>query len=210
MGLEQLLQGRADIWRGDQGAAALPPGLASGFPELDARLPGGGWPAAALSEILSDSPGAFALALPLLARLSREGRRLLLAAPPYIPYAPALAGWGVDLGRLVLVRVGEAEALWAAEQGLCSGACGLVLLWAEPRDTGVLRRLQLAAETGAAPALLFRGEAAAARPSPAALRLRARPGALGSRAPAVGRAGLEVEVLKCRGALCTRTPRCLV
>jgi hypothetical protein len=98
----------------------------------------------------------------------------------------------VDLGRLLLVRpADQAAALWAMEQGLRSGACGAVLGWADPEAPTALRRLQLAAEPGGALAFLFRGEAAARRPSPAALRLQVRP---------VWQ-GLEVGVLKRRGGL---------
>jgi hypothetical protein len=190
MVLEKLLQQRTDIWRGSVRSAALPSGVASGFPALDAELPGGGWPEGALSEILCDGPGAFALTLPALARQSRAGRWLVLVAPPYVPYAPALAARGVDLARLLLVcPEDEAGVLWAAEQGLRSGVCGAVLAWAEPHQTAVLRRLQLAAEAGASLAFLFRTEAAADRPSPAALRLRVRSAAR----------GLEVRILKRRG-----------
>jgi hypothetical protein len=52
------------------------------------------------------------------------------------------------------------------------GACGAVLLWWDGEDANALRRLQLAAESGQALAVLFRPESAAQRLSPAALRLR--------------------------------------
>ncbi len=193
--LEQLLQQRPDIWRGAGLSAPAPLGVPSGFSALDAELPGGGWPEGALSEILSDAAGVFALTLPALVRLSGQGRWLLLVAPPLVPYAPALAERGVDLGRLLLLRPGDkAGVLWAAEQGLRSGACAAVLVWAELAESSVLRRLQLAAEEGAALAFLFRHEAAAQHPSPAALRLRVRPVAQ----------GLEVWVLKRRGGVAVR------
>jgi hypothetical protein len=162
----------------------------SGFPVLDRELPGGGWPEGALSEILSDAIGVFVLTVPALARLSAAGRWVLLVTPPHIPYPPALADQGVDLRRLLLVRSEDPdEALWAMEQGLRSGACGAVLAWAEPEQAAILRRLQLAAETGKSLAFLFRGEAAARRSSPAALRLRVRP----------ARSEMEVRILKRRG-----------
>jgi cell division inhibitor SulA len=143
----------------------------------------------ALSEILGQRPGAaFALAMPALARLSLEPRWLLLVDPPFIPYAPALAAAGLDLSRLVVVET-EAEAAWAAEQGLRSGSCGAVLAWNGHWETQPLRRLQLAAEAGNALALLFRGKAAAREHSPAALRLLVRPSV----------AGVEVTLLKQRG-----------
>ncbi|HZM34775.1 MAG TPA: hypothetical protein VFC18_09790, partial [Burkholderiales bacterium] len=39
------------VWRG-AGLASPAPCLPTGFPALDAELPGGGWPTAALTEIL--------------------------------------------------------------------------------------------------------------------------------------------------------------
>ena len=47
---------RPDVWRGRLAEAAVP-ALSSGFPVLDAELPGGGWPRGALTEILVDGVG---------------------------------------------------------------------------------------------------------------------------------------------------------
>jgi len=46
--LEAVLNHPA-IWRGNDCARVAIPGISTGFPELDAALPGGGWPAAALT-----------------------------------------------------------------------------------------------------------------------------------------------------------------
>ncbi len=192
MGLEQLLAGRPDLWRGSAASAAAPAGVSTGYAALDAVLPWGGWPPASLTEVLDERPeGALGLALPALARLSRGPRWLLLVDPPLPPFAPALAARGLDLARLAVVSAGG-EGAWAAEQGLRSGACSAVLVWGRegPWRGVALRRLQLAAQAGGALALLFRAPSAVRDPSPAALRLRVRTGA----------AGLEVEVLKQRGA----------
>ena len=43
---------RGEVRRGDAFAVAPAPTLASGFPVLDAELPGGGWPLGALIELL--------------------------------------------------------------------------------------------------------------------------------------------------------------
>jgi cell division inhibitor SulA/protein ImuA len=93
-------------------------------------------------------------------------------APPYEPYAPALAQQGIELGRLLVVRPASAtEALWAAEQALASGVCAAVLLWLKGADGRWLRRLKLAAEAGGALAVLFRPERHRFEFSPANLRL---------------------------------------
>jgi protein ImuA len=43
------------VWRGDELGAAESPCVGSGWDALDAALPGGGWPTAALTEVLSPS-----------------------------------------------------------------------------------------------------------------------------------------------------------
>ncbi|MFP5349540.1 MAG: hypothetical protein ACLGHO_06815 [Gammaproteobacteria bacterium] len=54
MNLAEILL-RPDVWRGE--AAAPVPAVATGFAALDAVLPGGGWPRAALTEVTFPRPG---------------------------------------------------------------------------------------------------------------------------------------------------------
>ncbi|MEN8640202.1 translesion DNA synthesis-associated protein ImuA [Pseudomonas sichuanensis] len=193
--LDRLLDQR-QVWRGRQ-AQARPVGLQpSGHAALDARLPEGGWPAAALSELLLASPGVGELQLlwPTLARLTAASERVVLVAPPFIPYAPAWQAAGVDLRWLVQVDSERDDALWAAEQCLRSGSCAAVLCWPERADDKALRRLQVAAETGNALAFACRPQQAAVNPSPAALRI-----AIDTRPP-------QWRVLKCRGGLPPASP----
>lgn len=197
MSLETLLQ-RADIWRGGDHDLRRPAAgdrvwaVASGQRALDERLPHGGWPLGAVTELLLSSQGIgeLQLLLPALAQLSRQDRWLVWIAPPYLPYAPALAKAGIDLARLLLIRhENSAQQYWAMEQALRSGACGAVLGWPAKPDNRVLRRLQLAAEAGHAMGVFFRPEAAARQASPAALRLRLEPST----------DGLNIHILKRRG-----------
>ena len=190
MSLQSLLDQRPDLWRGHGSRPDLPAGVASGFAPLDGALAWGGWPPAGLIELLESLPGTgLGLVLPALARLDKASRWLLLVDPPWPPFAPALAARGIGLERLVVVAAGE-RAPWAAEQGLRSEACAAVLVWGGRWETTGLRRLQLAAETAAVPAFLFRDTAAARGHSPAPLRLAVSPR---------GEVGWRVEVLKQRG-----------
>ncbi len=176
--LESLLQ-RQDLWRGAAPAAGAP-AVATGFASLDRELPGGGWPAGALSEVLSGAEGIgeLQLVLPALARLTAAGRRVAWLAPPHLPYAPALAAAGVALDRLTVVRApGRRDALWAAEQALRSRAFHALLAWPQRPGYPELRRLAVAAEGGPAFAVLFRPLQAAAEASPARLRLGLEPAA---------------------------------
>lgn len=203
MNLEALLRG-AKVWR----AGEMPPvgELASGFPALDALLPGGGWPLPGLTEMLSDDEGigALRLLLPALAMLSRRGQWLIWISPPHIPYAPALAAAGVDLARLLIVeadagpRRDGAEGLWAFEQALRFPDCGAALAWLGAIEPLRLRRLKLGCEAGQSLGIMFRPRRYAHQPSPAALRLELTPVASGT---------LEVDVLKCRGRLRARSCR---
>jgi cell division inhibitor SulA/protein ImuA len=187
--LEQL----ARLCREGNGAGVAPkPTAPSGFPELDASLPGGGWPIGAIAELMSDAQGIgeLSLLLPALSRLARAGRYIAWIAPPYLPYAPALAQHGLPLERVLLIQSRSlAQSLWAAEQALRCPAIGAVLGWPACIVDRNVRRLQLAAETGGSLGILYRPPAAALEASPAALRLRLHP------APD----GIAVEIQKSRG-----------
>jgi cell division inhibitor SulA/protein ImuA len=191
------LLARPDIRRGGSLARVARPSVPTGFRALDAALPGGGWPAGSLTELLPahDGIGELRLLGPALARLAQGGSRLAWIAPPYLPYAPALAAAGIALERILIVRARTTrDALWAAEQALCSAACGAVLVWPGEVKYPALRRLQLAVEGTPALAMLFRPCAAAGEASPAVLRL-----ALDTAA-----GGIAVRILKRRGAVCAR------
>jgi cell division inhibitor SulA/protein ImuA len=189
--LEDILR-RHPVWRGGAPAAPGAPALPSGFAALDAELPGGGWPTGALTEILAprDGVGELQLVMPALAALTDEGRRVAWLAPPYLPYAPALAAAGVRLEHLAVVRApGRRDALWAAEQVLRAGACHALLAWLPEAHYAELRRLAVAAQERPVFAALFRPPGAARQPSPACLRLGLE-----------WRDGLVVRILKRRGA----------
>ena len=135
-------------------ADAVPTGWAA----LDAALPGGGWPASALSEVLlpADGVGELRLVWPALARLARGDGVIAVVAPPYRPYAPAWEAAGIRAEALQVIEASPRDALWASEQCLRSGACRAVLCWPQKADDRALRRLQVAAETGRTPGFAFR------------------------------------------------------
>jgi cell division inhibitor SulA/protein ImuA len=137
--------------------------------------------------------GELSLLMPALTLLSREStkRWIVWIAPPFIPYAPALLRYGVDLDRVLLVHPGDVkkDALWAVEQVLRSGSSVAVLAWLADATSTDLRRLQLAAEEHACWTVLFRAAATLQQSSPAALRLK-----LSRTAEKV-----RVDIVKCRG-----------
>ena len=165
------------IWRGNDFAQVATPSVPTGYAELDVLLPGAGWPTGVITEIHVERPGIgeLQLVMPAAARLTQAGRWQVMIAPPYLPYAPALAAHGVKLSRLMLIRPKTlAEQLWACEQALQSESCGTVMLWLDQTHERIpenaLRRLQLAAERRDVLALLFRASRAASC-TQAALRL---------------------------------------
>ena len=100
---------------------------------------------------------------------------IFFVSPPYQPYPPALQAWGINPGRLLIASPEKSrDILWAAEQGLISGACIAVVGWLPQSGLRYqdLRRLQLACRRGGAPGFFFRPLQALEERSPAALRLR--------------------------------------
>jgi protein ImuA len=181
----------------------------SGFDALNAQLPGAGWPAATLTELLLPHAGVGELRLlaPVLAALQRQQRCLMWFDPPAQPCAWALSALGIDVRQLVMLRPRQAlkapaqtrarqrlpaaDILWALERALKSGHLGAAVAWLPARlPADALRRLQLAAQAHEGPVFLLRDAQERARPSPAPLRLL-----LASSGPD----RLRVQLLKRRG-----------
>ncbi len=198
--LDDMLSAQT-LWRAGRVPRTALRGASTGHPRLDALLPQGGWPEAALTELLlpADGVGELALLLPTLARLTQAGELVALVAPPYVPYAPAWQASGVDLRRLAIIEADARGALWAFEQCLRSAACAAVVGWPLQADGPALRRLQVAADSGSCLGFAFRDSKHAANPSPAALRLEhvGAGGGQGARQGGVVRGAWQVR--KCRG-----------
>ncbi len=117
----------------------------SGFPALNAVLPGGGWPNAGLSELLLEPgftqiAGAWALlreALPAWchatqAHQPQHQKHVVLIGSPHPQAEPGLPGlpesWA-QLSWLWIKPIQQQHAYWAAEQALRCHDTGVVLLW---------------------------------------------------------------------------------
>lgn len=194
-----ILEGGATVWRADRLERSATPVWPTGWPALDAELPGGGWPAQGLTELLCECPGTLEARL-LMPGLAGRDAAVVLVGPPAPPHLP---GWwagseaqGAAAARLVWVQADAVrERLWAAEQ-LVRGRAAAVLLWLDTVPPGALRRLQVLAAGSARPVFLCRPWSAARQSSPAPLRLRL--------ASASGWS-LQVDVLKRRGPPLLRT-----
>lgn len=177
----------------------------SGHAALDAQLPGGGWPASGLVELLQDRAARhdWALLLPTLAGLLKPaatpggslpaGPLVLVGAPKapagLEPFTPALAAGGVPPERLLWVQpASDALRVWACEQALRCADVLAVLAWLPVVRAEVLRRLHLQAVSHHKPLFVFRSVLAQQASSPAPLRLLI-----------TGEQTLQVHVFKRRG-----------
>jgi len=192
------------MWRASSIDCAWRAGTPTGFAVLDRHLPGGGWPTDGIAEFMHDHQGIGELRLlvPALARLSREQTRWLLwVAPPYVPYAPALAQAGIDLAAVLVVRPkNRNDLLWVMEKAMASRSCSAVLAWPGNIHAREVRRLQVACKEGHCFGVLYRSVTAARHASPAELRVQlygAKP------SPLVEHSTLKLRILKRRGGWAT-------
>ncbi|MEX2489678.1 MAG: translesion DNA synthesis-associated protein ImuA [Pseudomonadales bacterium] len=178
--LDNLLQSSglnsADLWRASSLNPEFRRGTSTGFRLLDEYLPGGGWPANGVTELIYDRQGIGELRvlIPALARMSRQQARWILwVAPPYIPYAPALARAGIDLSTVLVIQPQTyKDTCWVLEKALESGSCSVVMAWFTHIDPKQIRRLQVASKDGDSWGILFRSNRAEKQASPAELRIQ--------------------------------------
>ena len=180
------------------------PRISSGWPALDALLPGQGFLRGSLVEWLSEGPGSGAGTLAL--RVAQQASRPVdpQAHPQAAPivvldrsgwfYPPAAAAWGMDLQRLILLCPrDEASALWALDQALRCPAVAAVWTWLPRLEGRWFRRFQLAVEHSGCLGLLLRPAQVRGQPSWAEMQLGVQ--------PQPSRSGRRwcVELLRCRG-----------
>lgn len=198
--LENLLDSTPSLWRGQRYSGYIR-SLGTGFDALDQALPTGGWPPGAVVELMVPSLGIgeLRLWLPVIKRMTEEQRYVIIANPPYMPYAPALANAGVDLGYVRWLALDdEQDTLWALEKALRNRECGMALWWPRAQRGGLadsaVRHLQLAAREGESLLGLYRvanDDRGVRQSTWAALRLQLRIRQEG---------GLDVDILKARGS----------
>ena len=203
----------------EQPAAA---GWTLGEPRLDHRLGPRGLELGAVHELKPAGAGAGwpaawgaarTFALMLAVRRLQIGDQAIRAAPILwcttaamaaehgMPYGPGLRALGLDPARLVLVEpMRTADVLWALEEGLRSGAPGVVVGQVDDLALTPARRLALAAADARTPCLVLTHPAA---PPAAATASRWRIGAspaaphpLVPSAPGASRLTLAIE--RCR------------
>ncbi|UVW34109.1 translesion DNA synthesis-associated protein ImuA [SAR92 clade bacterium H455] len=194
------LLARHDTWRG-QSQKPTQHNVSSGNDQIDLLLKGG-WPTAALTELLVQRPGIgeLSLLLPAIRDYCQNNHLSVWLDPPYQPYAPALAAAGIALQKVLIVQSkNPREWLWVAEQCIRNNA--LLLAWSDNKMPSYsdLRKLQLAAADSGHAAFLFstnkepwhkEANKQQSGSSPATLRLEV---------DSVGEKNLRLSVRKLRG-----------
>lgn len=183
------------LWRGTEMGSGMAEVHPTGFAELDAQLPGGGWPLRSTTEILQPQPSLaeWRLLAPSLKRIAADGGAVLVVGPPKVPHMAGLMQSGLDPHTFTWIDARTpAERLWVTEQLVKSNAGGAVLSWLPQARAEQLRRLQVHAGSCEGLVFLFRPEAAQFEASPAPLRVMAT---------LDGDWGLKVRVFKRKGAL---------
>ncbi len=190
------------LWRASEMGMPASFTTPSGHAGLDAELPGGGWPAGQLSEVLQAQAGRheWRLLLPALRSAAASGTVVLIGCPHW-PNMATLAGQGIAPARVLLVEAERpADRLWAAEQALRCRELAALLVWLPQARAEQLRRLQFASQAAhqARPplAFVFRPLSAQQEASPAPLRLGLR---LGGQVMGTALPGLAIDIFKRRG-----------
>ncbi len=180
------------VWRAPELARTDDPVVSTGHCELDAQLPGGGWPIGSMVEVLQAQAGrhVWQLLLPGLAQAIRQqAGPVVLVSAPFQPFGPSLSAQGLPGERLLCVRADKPQArLWATEQALRCADVVAVMAWLPQSKSAELRRLHMAAQQHDKLLFVFRGLNARQDSSPARLRLLVE-----------GVDSLQLHILKRRG-----------
>jgi protein ImuA len=189
----------AVIWRGDELGHTASKVSPSGWAELDAELPGGGWPLQSVTEVLTAQPSVLEWRLlgPALRPVVAAGGQVVVIGPPRHPHLPGLLHEGLNERQLVWVQAElPAERLWVTEQLIKANAAGTIVSWLPQARQEQLRRLQVCAQACEGLVFLCRPQAARHDASAAPLRVHASVGPDWE---------LKVNVFKRRGPVHDRT-----
>lgn len=164
----------AVVWRGNSLGRTAEVVWPTGFAQLDAELPGGGWPGRQVTEIILPQFSLAELRMvgPALAGAARSGAAVAFIGPPKRPHLHGLLHHGIGAEQLVWIQAGiPSERLWCTEQLIRSNDAAAVLAWLPQATPEQIRRLQVQAQSFEGPIFLFRPLPAHREPSAASLRL---------------------------------------
>lgn len=204
--LDKLIDSTPYLWKGNRPGHTSLAHISTGFESLDEALPGSGWPLGSVIELLplSAGIGEVRLMLPAIRLLTQKRLNVLMINTPHCPYAPALTRAGIDLNYLLIVTsIRQRDALWTAEKALRNRACGMVMLWPNSLrgpssiKEQMIRRLQVAAQTGASILILYRS---CSPNHPRALFNQSSWAAIRLKLDATGKDALKIDIIRALGA----------
>lgn len=165
----------AVVWRADQFGSSVSATQSTGYGDLDAELPGAGWPCHSLTEILQPQPtvAEWRLLAPAMRSVVAAGGNVVIVGPPKSPHLPGLQFAGLDERHFIWIQAQTpAERLWVTEQLVRTNAAGLLVSWLPQARPEQIRRLQVCAQGCEGPVFLCRPDTAKHEPSAAPLRVQ--------------------------------------
>lgn len=170
------------VWRGSHSkgdSRNKRQSIDTGYKSINKQLYSQGWPLGTTTEfgIQQYGIGELRLLMPAFRKIQKSGQQkhIILIAPPYLPFAPALAKEGVNLSFLTVIQTRTLkDSLWAAEQSLLANCCAAVVCWtgAQKINNHDLRRLQLVSEKTQTWNVLFRHSRCLEESSASGLRIQ--------------------------------------
>lgn len=133
--------------------------IPTGMDVLDGMLPDGGWPRAGVVEVTEsgDRADAMELFMPALARVTHQGRGVVLVAPPYSARKRIFTDMAVNpVGVMQINTHPGRSTLWTVESLMESGDYGVIMAWPGCNTELMDMRLQKAATQGRVLCVLFR------------------------------------------------------
>jgi protein ImuA len=162
------------LWRGGE---LRPPPTAiypSGWKQLDAELPGGGWPGLCVTELLVPQPGILEWRLlgPALKPIVDDDGEVAVVGPARPPGMAGLVQDGINPDTFWRYNVDEpARRLWVTEQILKTNGADVLIAWLPQARSEQVRRLQACATGFEGLCVLVRPAHVLRDSSPAPLRV---------------------------------------
>ena len=180
------------LWRASQLARPVGKVVPSLIEALDQELPGRGWAAGSVAELIVKQPGIGELSIVrgALRAVADRGRPIWLVGCPFAPNGVELSRDGLAEHVRWVKTETPLDTQWACETILRSNALGAVIAWLPRARSENIRRLQGLAAATEALVFAVRTPAAANDSSAAPLRLSIEPAPGGM---------VSVHILKRRG-----------
>ncbi len=176
-----------------------------GTAAIDGILPWSGLPRAAVHQITGERGAALGFTVALLARFAINHKPVLWCFRHFSPYAPGLHSLGFDPNHIIAIRPSQkTQVLWVLEEALRTHSLSVVI--GEITNISLInsRRLQLAAQAGNTPCLLFCNDDTSNKKTTSITHWRVLPSNINASNCAgnsdfLSESYWQVELVRCRG-----------